>query len=245
MIRLIGYAKFMASESLQTKLLTALKVNKRTVLKALKFGLIILLVILGIWLLNTYGIEKLRANVARLGIWAPLGVFGLRFISVVIPALPSAAYSILAGSLFGITKGFVVIFVADIISCSLSFYLSKRYGRSLVRRLVGDRFMGRVDKLTQQHLESNFFLMSGFLMTGLFDFVCYAVGLTNSSPKKFIPALLLSIVIARPPIVALGAGVSGGGQVLLIFAVLGAFALAIITGIVQRKQQKKEASQKE
>ncbi len=213
--------------------------NKRTVLKVLKFGLIILLVILGIWLLNTYGIEQLRANVARFGVWAPIGIFALRFISVVIPALPSSAYSLVAGGLFGFATGLAVICLADIISCTLSFYLSRRYGRGLVTKLIGDRFMVRVDELSQRHLERNFFLMTAFLMTGLFDFVCYAVGLTKASPRLFIPALALGISISNSTIVAVGAGISGGSQWLLVLAMLGAFGLAIVTGIVQRKQQEK------
>lgn len=213
--------------------------NKRTVLKLLKFGLVILTAVLGIWLLNAYGIEQLRAKVSLLGVWAPLGIFSLRFISVVIPALPSSAYSLLAGGLFGFNTGVVVVSFADIISCSLSFYLSRRYGRGLVVKLVGDRFMGRIDELSQRHLERNFFLMTAFLMTGLFDFVCYAVGLTKASPKIFIPALIVGISISNATIVAVGAGIAGESQWLLIFAMVGAFALAIVTGIVQRKQQEK------
>ena len=213
--------------------------NKRILLKVLKFSLIILLVVLGIWLLNTYGMEQVRAKVAQLGVWAPLGIFALRFISVVIPALPSSAYSLLAGGLFGFTTGVIVVCFADFISCSLSFYLSRRYGRGLVTKLVGERFMGRIDELSQRHLERNFFLMTAFLMTGLFDFVCYAVGLTKASPKIFIPALILGISISNATIVAVGAGIAGEGQWLLVVAMLGAFGLAVVTGIVQRKQQEK------
>ena len=219
--------------------------NKRTVVKILQFSFIILLVALAIWLLNRYGIEQIRANVDKLGVWAPLGIFALRFISVVIPALPSTAYSLVAGGLFGFAQGVAVVCLADFISCNLSFYLSRRYGRNLVKKLVGDRFMERVDKLSQKHLERNFFLMTAFLMTGLFDFVCYAVGLTKASPKRFIPAVILGISISNPPIVALGAGISGGGQWLLLFAILAAFGLGIVTAIVQRKQEEKQVDHKE
>ncbi|MEM7552938.1 MAG: VTT domain-containing protein [Cyanobacteria bacterium P01_A01_bin.84] len=211
--------------------------NKPRVVKILKFCSIILLVALAIWLLNHYGIEQIRANVKQLGIWAPLGIFVLRFTSVIIPALPSTAYSLLAGSLFGFTTGVIVVASADIISCTLSFYLSRRYGRDLVKKLVGDRFMSQVDKLTQRHLENNFFLMTAFMMTGLFDFVSYAVGLTKASSKKFIPALVLGVAISNPPIVALGAGLWEGSNWLLVLAVLGVFTLAFVTGIIQRKKQ--------
>ena len=77
-------------------------------------------------------------------------------------------------------------------------------------------------------------------MTGFFDFVCYGVGLTQASWRKFAPALVISIAISNPPIVALGAGLLEGGKLLLGLALLGVFALAIITGLVQRSSSTME-----
>ena len=88
--------------------------------------------------------------------------------------------------------------------------------------------MHRVENISQKHLENNLFLMTGFLMTGLFDFVSYGIGLSNTPWKKFAPALIISIMISNPPIVALGAGVLDGGKRFLILAVLGIFLLAVI-----------------
>ena len=95
--------------------------------------------------------------------------------------------------------------------------------------------MDRIDTLSQRHLEQNFFLLTGFLMTGFFDFVCYGVGLTRAPWLRFAPALIISIIISNPPIVALGAGLLEGGKLLVGFALLGVFGLAIATGIAQRK----------
>lgn len=205
--------------------------------KIIQFIALILLIAIAVWSVNHFGMEHIRANINQLGIWAPLGVFGLRFTSVVIPALPGTAYSVLAGGLFGFTKGLVVISLADLTSCSLSFFLSRQYGRELVQKLVGDRFMNRVNNLSQQHLDTNFFLMTAFLMTGFFDFVCYGVGLTKTLWIRFLPALVVSILISNPPIVALGAGLLEGGKLLLGFALLGAFGLAVITGFVQKRRR--------
>lgn len=208
--------------------------TQHRILSYLKYLTLALVVVLAIWLLNRYGIAQVRAQVDQLGVWAPLVIFLLRFTSVVIPALPGTTYSVLSGGLLGFSQGLLVICLADLVSCSLSFYLSRRFGRKLVRRLVGERFMIRVDSLSQRHLERNFFLMTGFLMTGFFDFVCYGVGLTKAPWLRFAPALVLSIAASNPPIVALGAGILEGGKVLLGVALLGIFALAIITGLVQR-----------
>ena len=203
--------------------------------KILRFLGVIGLVALAIGLFNHYGVAQLRAQVDQLGVWAPVGIFLLRFTSIIIPALPGSAYSVLSGGVLGFSQGLLVICLADLLSCSLSFGLSRRYGRNLVQRLVGARFMDRIDILSQRHLERNFFLLTGFLMTGFFDFVCYGVGLTRAPWLRFAPALLISIIISNPPIVALGAGLLEGGKLLVGFALLGVFGLAIATGVAQRK----------
>ncbi|MEM7772547.1 MAG: VTT domain-containing protein [Cyanobacteria bacterium P01_E01_bin.6] len=210
--------------------------SQRRIPKVLWFVAIVIAVALITWLVNRYGVSQLREQVDQLGVWAPLAIFLLRFTSVVIPALPGTAYSVLAGALLGFTQGLAVICLADLCSCSLSFFLSRRYGQGLVKKLVGDRFMDRIDNLSKRHLERNFFLMTGFLMTGFFDFVCYGVGLTKAPWFKFAPALIISIAISNPPIVALGAGLLEGGKLLLVFALLGVFGLAIVTGLVQRQK---------
>ena len=207
-------------------------------------GLFCLGIIIGlaIAIIKQVGIGQIRANVAQLGILAPCALLLLRSVSIVIPAIPSTAYSVLAGTLFGFWQGIAIIAIADLAACSGNFYLAKRYGRGIVQRLVGQRFMGQVDSFSSNYLENNPFLVAGFLMTGLFDFVCYAVGLTQMEWHKFLPALILGIVISTPPVVALGAGIFTGGKLLLGFALLGMFALAILAGWLNRKHHKNRSS---
>ncbi|MEM9274550.1 MAG: VTT domain-containing protein [Cyanobacteria bacterium P01_F01_bin.143] len=197
-------------------------------------GIIIVVVIA---LIKKFGIEQIRADVQSFGIWAPGILLLLRSVSIVLPAIPSTAYSILAGTLFGFWQGMVLIAIADFVACTGNFFIAKRYGRGIVQRLVGQRFMGKVDSFSVNYLENNPFLVAGFLMTGLFDFVAYAVGLTQMPWQKFLPALILAIVISTPPVVALGAGIFAGGKSLLGFALLGMFALAFLAGWLNRKHQ--------
>lgn len=211
--------------------------QQRRILKILQFVAIIALVALVTIAIQRYGVAQLRDRVEELGPLVPLGIFLLRFTSIVIPALPGTAYSILAGALLGFTQGLLVIFVADLLSCSLSFLLARRFGRGLVQRVVGEAFMDRIDTLSKRHLERNFFLMTGCLMTGFFDFFCYAAGLTKAPWLKFAPALVISIALSDPPFVAAGAGLLEGGGLLFVFALLGIFGLAIVTGLLQRGRQ--------
>ncbi len=212
--------------------------SKRT-RKILGFIALIAIVAVPLILLKQLGIgkEEIDTFVQQLGVWAPVGLFFLRFTSVVIPALPGTAYSVLAGSLLGFGPGMVVVCLSDLCSCSLSFWLASRFGRDFIKKLVGDRFMSTVDRFSKRNLENNFFLMSALMMTSFFDFVSYGVGLARTPWRKFLPALIISILVSNPPFVALGAGLFSGGKIVAVVALLSIFGLALITGLIRRRSQ--------
>jgi uncharacterized membrane protein YdjX (TVP38/TMEM64 family) len=106
-----------------------------------------------------------------------------------------------------------------------------------VQKFVGERFMDRVDQLSRKHLEKNFFLTTGFMMGGGFDFVTYGIGLTQMKWNRFLSALGISLVLAKPHIVALGAGIFDGGQTVVIVAVVACFSLAIANAIFNQKNR--------
>ena len=131
-------------------------------------------------------------------------LFTLRSISIIIPVLPGTIFSVAAGFQFGFTQGLVIIFFADFISCSISFLLARKLGRNYISRLLGTKQMRKVESISQDYLEKNYFLMTALLMSGFFDFVCYAIGLTKITWKRFMPALIFSILISDSPFVASG-----------------------------------------
>ncbi len=131
-------------------------------------------------------------------------LFISRSISIVIPVLPGTIFSVAAGFQFGFIQGLVIIFFADFISCSTSFLLARKLGRNFISRLLGSKQMRRIESISQYYLENNYFLMTALLMSGFFDFVCYAIGLTKITFRRFMPALVFSIIISDSPFVASG-----------------------------------------
>ena len=98
--------------------------------------------------------------------------------------------------------------------------------------------MERIESFNQNQLEENFFLMTGLLMTGLFDFLSYSIGLGGTRWRTFTPALIISLLISDSILVAVGAGISEGKNLLLGGALLGMFALATISGLTKGKKPK-------
>ena len=131
-------------------------------------------------------------------------LFSLRSVSIIVPIIPGTIFSVASGFQFGFVQGLVLIFFADFLSCSISFLLARKLGRNYVRNLLGSKQMGRVESISRDYLEKNYFLMTALLMSGFFDFVCYAIGLTKITWKRFMPALIFSIIISDSPFVASG-----------------------------------------
>ena len=204
---------------------------------------------IGSWL------KGIDGRVESIGLWAIGIIFALRSISIIIPILPGTYCSVLSGYFFGFQQGLLVIFIADLLACCSCFTLSRKFGRTVIEKLVGKNLMNRVENFSKKHLEQNFFLMTSFLMSNLFDFVCYGLGLTKVTWKKFLPALFFSIIISDAPFVASGYALKrlGGieiqeiingnikalqGQPLTIFiaSITLIFSLAIINIVLQRRQ---------
>ena len=194
-------------------------------------------------------------QIFTMGIWGPILIFALRSISIIIPILPGTYCSILSGYFFGFQAGLLIVCLADFLACSASFTLSRRFGTTLAGKLVGHKFMTKVENFSKKNLEGNFFLMTGFLMSNLFDFVCYGIGLTKVSWKRFMPALIFSIIVSDAPFVASGYALKGlsnievsdilngdinslSGMQLNVFVLLIAivFILAIVNIIIKNKK---------
>ena len=207
----------------------------------LKVSAWVAIFIVAVVYLQRYGISPLQEAVESMGWWAPLGLFLLRGVSIILPALPSSVYSLLAGSLLGFKVGYLTIILSDLVFCSAAFFIARQWGRQPVSRLVGARAMERIDGFSKNQLEGNFFLMTGLLMTGLFDFLSYAIGISRTHWRIFAPALLISVLISDSILVTVGAeaakGVdaSQGTGLTLGLALLAMFALATITGVLKKK----------
>jgi len=140
------------------------------------------------------------------GNWGILLIIFLRLISIVIPILPGTYCLLISGYLFGIINGLLISSISDLLACSISFFLAKKYGRKILKRIMPKKYLNKFESISKKYLERNFFLLTGFLMTGWFDFVSYGVGLTQLRWRKFFLALCISIFLSDLPFVATGNG---------------------------------------
>ncbi len=213
--------------------------KSRTIKRSAKVLFVIITCIVIIGLTQRVGMENIRVYIDSSGKLKPILIFLLRSLSILIPALPSTIYSLMAGSLLGLKNGLITIYLADFISCTICFMISRILGRRIVTYVIGARNLIKLEKFSRKNLEGNPLIIIGFLMTGLFDFISYGLGLTRISWKKFLLCLMTSVLISDLPVVAIGAGILEEGKRYLILGVVGFIALGLIsakTGIKQKLQ---------
>lgn len=80
---------------------------------------------------------------------------------------------------------FIILYLTVTSLYMVNFYIARRYGRPIVKHLVGGKALEKVDHLAKDLGTSSLIILKVF--QGMyFDFISYAVGLTTIPAKTFI-----------------------------------------------------------
>lgn len=136
-------------------------------------------------------VTDLKNTIKSYGIWSRLFFFALQFLQVTFIPLPSALTTLAGTIVFGPLQAFLISVVAIFLGSLLAFFLGKKFGKPLVRWIVGEDFEKLENKLSKG--KYMFFLM---LLFPLFpdDTLCLLAGASNMTYRFFIN----SVLIARP-----------------------------------------------
>lgn len=128
----------------------------------------------------------------------------IQTITIVIPPLGALFAQLAAISLLGPLLGVVLIYLVSTPAFCINFYLSRKYGRPLVLRIVGEGGMKKMDEVFLEAGVGTLVILK-VLQGGYFDYVSYAAGLSKISWREFlivnffggIPYSILSYLVFR------------------------------------------------
>ncbi|MDD4797877.1 MAG: TVP38/TMEM64 family protein [Eubacteriales bacterium] len=135
----------------------------------------------------------LRDWVASFGAWGPAVFFAIQFFQVILAPIPGSVTALAGALLFGFWPGVLLSVSAMVLGSATAFFLARRFGRPLVRALVGEAVMTKyVDALAGRGMGVLFmmFLLPFFPD----DALCFIAGLTALP----FAAFLLAILVTRP-----------------------------------------------
>ncbi|MEI3530348.1 MAG: TVP38/TMEM64 family protein [Bacilli bacterium] len=173
--------------------------NKLLKLAVKTFSIIItllLITIIVITLKNTIftSDDTLMKYLNGFGIYSSMAFIILQILQVIFPVIPGGASCLVGVILFGPLEGFIYNYVGLCIGSVIAFYLSKKYGLNLIRKLFPEKLLDKyLGYLNHPNFYKIFFM--GILLPGApDDFLCYLSGLTNISYKKF----MIAIIVGKP-----------------------------------------------
>ena len=169
-------------------------------LKNLCTGILIFLLLLaGIFLLrgaldgHFRTAAAFRNYVGGFGLFAPLVLILIQALQVVLPVLPGFFGCIVGAGMFGAMGGFWCNYIGISLGSLAAFFLARRFGVGLVRRMVP---MEKYERFTQWVRRKRSYTAVLFLAILLplapDDFLCYLSGLTGMSGKKFTWIILIA-----------------------------------------------------
>lgn len=152
--------------------------------------LIILFIIYGIKIGILQDKMILVHYMKRFGIFAPIFFMFLQLVQVVLPVIPGGA-SCLAGVLaFGPIMGFIYNYIGLAIGSCIAFYLSKKYGLKLVKKLFQEETINHYMKYIRNKKFTKIFFLGIFLPGFPDDLLCYIAGLSEMKFKTFLIIIL-------------------------------------------------------
>lgn len=138
--------------------------------------------------------DALRAFIRQYGFWAPAVLVILQVLQVVVAPIPGQLLAVVGGYLFGAWWGTLYNMIGITIGSALAFWLSRRFGRAYVERVVDEAALESFDALSEEYARSTLFLL--FLVPGLpDDLLCFVGGLTDIPIRQ----LVVLAVIGRTP----------------------------------------------
>jgi len=151
-------------------------------------NLVFLLVIIGIAYIVTVkiGLDNLEEKVRLAGWFAPFILIILKATTIVVAPLGGTIIYPVAGAIFGFSKGLFLCLLGDTLGSTIAFFLSRRFGRSILHFFIGKSQYPMLEKILLRLGEKRSFVKARIFFTGFMDLFAYASGLSKINYLFFI-----------------------------------------------------------
>ena len=187
------------------------------------------------------GVAELRALVERSGPWAPLVYILLKMIATILPPVSGSPLRVASGALFGLPLGVLLSLIADLIGGSISFWITRRYGRRVLELFVGGGSVETVDGLVRRAGGWRALLFVRLAVPPIYNYVSYAAGLTRLPYWQFAAVTLFGGILPTVFTVSLGAGIALDRS--LLVALYGGLALVAVLAYFGRRHLLRRSGQ--
>lgn len=131
-------------------------------------------------------LNAVRESIEEAGIWAPVLYILAKTSTVVFAPLSGTALYVFSVPLFGFWKGILYSFIGDLIGAIITFYLSRFFGRPIVRYFAGKKNMDYIENALKVMSTTKGFVSMRLAALSMPEIASYAAGLTTINFWFFI-----------------------------------------------------------
>ncbi len=167
--------------------------------------------------------ETVKQFITAFGIFAPIILVLLLSIQVIIFVIPGPVFVVAGGYAFGTILGAFYSLIGIMLGSILVFYLSKKFGRPFVVKMVNKKDLDHFDVYFKKKGKFALFISRTIPILFPIDAVSFAVGLTSLSYKDYIIISFLGFIPHVFILTFFGEKLSSGINLfmLVILAILG------------------------
>ena len=207
----------------------------------LLFVIIVALLVLTGILVPFLSSESVRAYVESLGPWGPFALIGYTVVGHIIAPLAGTPALLVGTTVFGIKATMLYIYLGSMISAVINFWISRRFGRGLVQRLVGERTLAHIDEIVAVAGAGILAVLRVFA-SAIFEEVSYASGLTNMRFRTYMTVTIIASAIPHIAIALIFSRTDFSNGLNVALFLLGLVAAGALTSIaVQRVVQRRRS----
>ena len=182
--------------------------------------------------------DSIREFISGFGALAPIAFIFLQIFQVVFTPVSHYAVSIAGGFLFGTWQGFIYNWIGRVVGTAIAFYLGKKFGRKLIKKIVSSKTLFKYDRLFYRG-KLILFLMY-FLPVFPDDEISYLAGFSSMKARHFMLIMALGHIGGSLALSYVGSGLSYKDP-LFIFLSLITLISGIFLAFLWRKNRKSKS----
>jgi len=178
----------------------------------------------------TIGIDRLRETVAAAGMFGPIAIVLLKMSTIIIVPLGGGPVYAIAGAIFGFWNGLLLTLIGDVLGFSAAFYISRLWGRSMVRFFVPKTQLPAVENILVRGGMIRAFIKARVAFAALPEVFAYAAGLSAASFLVFLPVQMIPHIPMAALVVFFGDALLSSSPIYFVSATVLAAMLMILGG---------------
>lgn len=177
--------------------------------------------------------------IGQFGVLGPAVFVLIQIIQVVVTPISHYTVGVIGGFLYGPWLGGLLNWIGRVAGHSIAFYLSRRYGRSLMNRFIDESTRQRFDRLVGGNNPGSVQLIILFLIFFLpffpDDEISYIVGLSRMPFRSFIIAALLGHTGGALSLAYAGSGIDTNDFLFWFLTVVTLMGFPVIWLLLRRR----------